>query len=847
MSGSHNPLEAHPSPTQAHAFSPIPANTSVTNGSTSQVPNLAASQGAVDFAFVQRQGDAYYPNNTGFFVGGDIYTPLVNDVSTGGALGFLDFYVLPRDAVPQHTHAHEAEAKYVLEGEVNFDLGPAQIRVPTGSFIYYPIGRQMGFTATDQSARISVITTPGAPYYEFAGVAVVDEQGNNTPPPQADIGAIAAQLDFGVVGQIIDTYGGGAFIPGVDSAFQAGLQSPLLVVPDLDLIDPAQLEAVRNVPGLNLQIFEISDRRKFDGLFGTQNTSLIDFEESDGNFAYSQFNLARDDRHSSNFLQAVINSDQIVTTDGVGVDSGAFAYARLHAEPNGTITYEITINGLDAGAYLGDGTPFTPDPGDDLTAIHLHTAFRGENGTHAFNILGPGDDADLTVHGNADGSVTFSGVWDDSDTTTDTLPPPMSTKPVSNFLPTLSNAAVGEDVGLYVNIHSNRNSSGEIRGQVVGTTDAFPASQVADNHLTFLVQEGEVAFQVNGNPFVAGVDDAVYIAAGQNYSIANLGNQNAVGLAAAVVDSYVPKIGEYYDGNIDFTASIRTGDEFIQGNVVTTVPQAIGNGWIYTWGAFGTDDFGNEVPTSIGVTFTEEALQDAFVVDDPNNEFPSSVPHLAFPEIFEAARVYNILFPEKVQQSTPFNHMGFYANSEGHAPLDIYDLPHFDVHFFLDTIEERDLITGLPEDNANLFNLPEPGFLPANYIAPTIPGTDIPATGDALQGIHWVAGETPEFNGEVFDQTFIFGSYAGDVNFWEPMITRDFLESLSSARQVITETTYNIDQPTRFKEAGFYPLEYGISYNANHGEYTVTLDNFVIRSADGDLSGFPGFDGPPPF
>jgi quercetin dioxygenase-like cupin family protein len=796
--------------------------------------------------FVQREGDAYYPDNPAFFVGGDIYTVLVDGVATGGALGMLDFYVPPRERFPQHTHANEAEAKYVLEGEIIFEFGTAEIRVPAGSFVYYPIGRQMGFTATDQPARMSVIAAPGAFYYELAGVPVVDEQGNNVPPPQADVFALQQQVDLGNVARVNEVYGGTLFFPNLSPAAPAGVTNTILVVPDFDLLDPAQLATIQNSPELGVSIFELADRPTFDGFFGTQNTSLISFEEAGGNYALSQFNLAPSDRPNFEYLQAVINSDQIVTADGSSVGSGAYGYARFHVEDDGTVSYDITVTGLDAGAYVGDGTPFTADPGDDLTLIHLHTAFRGANGTHALNIVGPNDDGDLEVELNDDGSVTFSGIWDDGDSTVDSLPPPMSTKPVSQFLPTLENASIGEDVGLYVNIHTNRNPRGEIRGQVVGTTDAFPQSEVAENHLTFLVQDGEVAFQVNGNPFVAGVDDAVYISAGQNYSIANVGNGSAQGLASAIVDSYIPKIGEYYEGNVPFTATVRNGDEYIQGNVVSTVPQAIGNGWIYTWGAFGQDETGAEVPLSIGVTFTEEAFRDAFVVDDPNNEFPRSVPHLAFSDLFEPARVYNILFPEKVQQETPFNHMGFYANSEGHAPIDIYDLPHFDVHFFLDTIEDRELITGLPEDNGNLFNLPEDGFLPSNYIAPTVPGTDIPATGDALQGIHWVAGETPEFAGEVFDQTFIFGSYAGDVNFWEPMITRDFFESLSSARQVTTETTYRIDQPTRFKEAGYYPLEYGIDYNADHGEYTVTLDNFIFRPADGDPVGFPGFGGPPP-
>jgi hypothetical protein len=46
----------------------------------------------VDSLFIPKEGDAYYPNNPAFYVGGDIYTILAAAQDTGGALLFLDFY-----------------------------------------------------------------------------------------------------------------------------------------------------------------------------------------------------------------------------------------------------------------------------------------------------------------------------------------------------------------------------------------------------------------------------------------------------------------------------------------------------------------------------------------------------------------------------------------------------------------------------------------------------------------------------------------------------------------------------------------------------------------------------------
>lgn len=613
-------------------------------------PTAPMTTDGVDFLVVAKDGNNYYPTEPAYYVGGDIFTVIADAEETGGAFGFLDFYVPPHDVFPQHTHAHEAEAKYVLEGEVSFQFGGNSVTAPPGSFVYYPMGRPMGFTATENPARLAVVALPGASYYELAGVAV------DGPPPQANLLELQQQVDLGKVAEVNNTYGGQLYIPGDSTSPPSGLLDTVLVVPDASLIT----DSLREVEGLD--VFVLNERPKFTGAFGIEYTSLVSFEETNGNLAYSQFSLA----------------------------------------------------------------------------------------------------------------------------------------PQSEF--------------------------------------ADPI--VSDNRQTFYVTEGKLSVKIGEEIKVASPDTFVYVSPGQSYSIANLGNEPVEALAATIVDTYVPKIGQYLAGNEEFLATIHTGDEYVQGNVISTEPKAIGDGWVYTWGAF--NDESN--PTSIGVTFTADAFSNAegldmFELEDPNNEFPRSVPHLAMPDMFDPARVYNVAFPDQVLDTTPFNHMGLYANSEGHAPQDIYDSPHLDVHFFISTIAERELITGNPNDNVNLFDTPPAGFLNPDYIAPTVPGTEILATGDALQGIHWVDRDAPEIqppgspNAAPFTQTFIFGSYDNKVNFWEPMITQEFLQSLSASGET-TKQTYSIKQPARFLEGGYYPLEYSISYNADFQEYTISMDNFVLQEAD---------------
>jgi hypothetical protein len=294
-------------------------------------------------------------------------------------------------------------------------------------------------------------------------------------------------------------------------------------------------------------------------------------------------------------------------------------------------------------------------------------------------------------------------------------------------------------------------------------------------------------------------------------------------------------------------------------HLITTERRQIGanpNSLIWTFGRFQGD-----IPVSIGVTFTDSALEDMFTAA-PDGVFPYLLPHLTAPEL-EPARVYNIPFPEeehkghemasaekvrrrynlalpdKVRKTTPFDHMGWFANLQGHAPRGIFDVPHVDVHFFTITVEDRMAISGQLDD-PKLLKLPPAGFLPADFILPTIPGTDLPATNDAEQGLHWVDLSDFELlfiEGRPFRQVFIYGSYDGEVNFWEPMITKQYFEEVRSLLNDLppkgkaVEVTFAIKQPEKFHETSYYPTQYTIRYDAEAGEFSVSLDDFVLRNA----------------
>lgn len=168
-------------------------------------------------------------------------------------------------------------------------------------------------------------------------------------------------------------------------------------------------------------------------------------------------------------LDASINAAQSVTNGGVGGGSspGSGSAAFAVNTSNGSITsidYEITLTGLDLSAFV-EGADSTTDPDDDVVGMHIHNAARGEQGGIVFGILGSPsqngtldptltDDDDRTFEVTSSG-VVVSGSWE----------PDEVTDP-NDFADAILNNALGEDVPLYVNVHTSGNQGGEIRGQL---------------------------------------------------------------------------------------------------------------------------------------------------------------------------------------------------------------------------------------------------------------------------------------------------------------------------------------------------------------------------------------------
>jgi len=82
---------------------------------------------------------------------------------TAGSFSLWEDVVPPGAGVPPHTHAHEDEAFYILNGEllIEFEGEPAPQRVGPGGFFFGARHKRHAYrNVSDQPARMLVLCTP---------------------------------------------------------------------------------------------------------------------------------------------------------------------------------------------------------------------------------------------------------------------------------------------------------------------------------------------------------------------------------------------------------------------------------------------------------------------------------------------------------------------------------------------------------------------------------------------------------------------------------------------------------------------------------------------------------------
>ncbi|MCB1905862.1 MAG: DUF5602 domain-containing protein [Rhodocyclaceae bacterium] len=217
---------------------------------------------------------------------------------------------------------------------------------------------------------------------------------------------------------------------------------------------------------------------------------------------------------------------------------------------------------------------------------------------------------------------------------------------------------------------------------------------------------------------------------------------------------------------------------------------AIGHGEAYTFVRTGQ---GGEV-SAIGVVLTADVLEG----------LPAAAP--GGDPMFS----YHLSMPEGGPR-TVIDHVGVDWESVGHPPSQVYDVPHFDFHFY---VVSRDAVGQVvfagPEDSGSPDQQPPARLMPAGYVMP--PGTAVPK-----MGAHAVNPSAPEFQQQPFDATFIYGYYNKELTFVEPMVSLAFLRSRS-------QFAAPVSRPEAYSRAGAYPSSYRVSYDDARRVYEITLE-----------------------
>lgn len=203
-------------------------------------------------------------------------------------------------------------------------------------------------------------------------------------------------------------------------------------------------------------------------------------------------------------------------------------------------------------------------------------------------------------------------------------------------------------------------------------------------------------------------------------------------------------------------------------------------------------------PTAIGIRMSETVL----------SGLPAELPHDG------DAWEYVLSLPKEAA-AAGYDHVGIGWNPKGHLPPGVYDIPHFDFHFYLISPEQREKITAKGEDLARAHRAPAPEFMPARYVLPE--GTEVPR-----MGAHAIDPASPEFNKQPFTKTFIYGFYDGSMVFVEPMVAKAFLETKPNVIDPVS-------LPEAYSRKAYYPARYGVKYDQSRREYVISLEGLVPR------------------
>lgn len=251
--------------------------------------------------------------------------------------------------------------------------------------------------------------------------------------------------------------------------------------------------------------------------------------------------------------------------------------------------------------------------------------------------------------------------------------------------------------------------------------------------------------------------------------------------------------------------------------------QKLGNGTLRTYVLL--DEKNGAVPLEVGVAMSEAAMEG----------LPSPNPHA---HGGHDMHMYVLELP--AQNPSPYKFVQFGWNPAGHEPATVYDLPHFDFHFW--TVPQEVMESIVPTDSqygAKGAKLPAEDERAPFFVDPmTLAKAPAEAVAVPQMGIHWLDVRAPELQAmagnkdafKPFTKTFIYGSWDGQFIFDEPMITRaHILAKRDATDPAVRDEIIPIPTPKRYAKPGYYPSAYRITFDSASKEYRVAMTQLAWR------------------
>lgn len=194
---------------------------------------------------------------------------------------------------------------------------------------------------------------------------------------------------------------------------------------------------------------------------------------------------------------------------------------------------------------------------------------------------------------------------------------------------------------------------------------------------------------------------------------------------------------------------------------------------------------------------------------------PTILPAGSAPGFHDATWSVRLALPRSVRQETVFDHVDIDFVPGGHPPSGVYDVPHFDVHFYAIGVDKQLAI------DCSDFDPVSPDLLPPFYIA-TRPG--LPPQGECapVMGHHAFDLRSPELAPQPapFSASMVLGYYTGAFTFLEPMLSRAFF---IEKQQVELE----VPVPPMLGQTTRYPTRFRAVYDEQADAYNLILTDFV--------------------